>query len=133
MDLFSTFATDEKLEIEGRWVPFDTNTSFKIARSYNKHFSRLFTRLYNANKVAIQSKGEQAEALADKVMCEVMAKTILLDWKGPVKIKGEDLGAYSVEGAQKALALKGFREWIQNQADDVSSYKVEQDAEDAKN
>lgn len=133
MDLFSTFATDEKLEIEGRWVPFDGETSFKVARSYNKHFSRLFQRLYNANKVAIQAKGEQAETLADNVMCETMAKTILLDWKGPVKIKGEDLGAYSVASAQKALKLKGFREWVQAQADDVAAYKAEQDSEDAKN
>lgn len=133
MDLFSTFATDEKLEIEGRWVPFDANTSFKIARSYNKHFSRIFQRLYNANKLAIQAKGDTAEELADNIMCEVMAKTILLDWKGPVKIKGEDLGAYSIDGAKKALKLKGFREWVQTQADDTASYKVEQDEEDLKN
>lgn len=133
MDLFSTFATDEKLEIEGRWVPFDTKTSFKIARAYNKHFSRLFTRLYNSNKLAIQSKGKEAEELSERIMCEVMAKTILLDWKGPVAIKGEDLGTYSVEAAQKALMLKGFREWVQAQADEVSAYKVEQDEEDSKN
>lgn len=133
MDLFSTFATDEKLEIEGRWVPFDNETSFKIARAYNKHFSRLFQRLYAANKLAIQAKGDKAEEVAKNVMCEAMAKTILLDWKGPVKIKGEDLGAYSPAGAQKALALNGFREWVQAQADDTAAYKVEQDEEDEKN
>ncbi len=133
MDLFSTFATDEQLEIEGRWVPFDNNTSFKIARAYNKHFNRLFQRMYNANKVAIQAKGDKAEELADNIMCEVMAKTVLLDWQGPVKIKGEDLGSYSVEGAKKALKLKGFREWVQSHADDAAAFKIEQEGEDSKN
>lgn len=133
MDLFTTFATDEKLEIEGRWVPFDNKTSFKIARAYNKHFSRLFQRMYESNKHALKAKGPEAEELADKIMCEVMAKTILVDWKGPVSIKGEDLGVYSAEGAQKALKLKEFRAWVNAQADDTAAFKVEQEDEDAKN
>lgn len=133
MDLFKAFATDEKLEIEGRWVQFDTKTSFKIARAYNKHFSRMFQRMYENHKHALKSKGEEAETMADNIMCEVMAKTILVDWKGPVEIKGEDLGAYSVEGAQKALKLKEFRAWVNSQADDTSAFKVEQDEQDEKN
>ena len=133
MDLFKTFATDEKLEVEGRWVPFDDKTSFKIARAYNKHFSRLFQRKYESNKHALKAKGPEAEALADSIMCEVMAKTILVDWKGPVSIKGEDLGAYSEAGAQKALQLKEFRAWVNAQADDTAAFKVEQDDEDSKN
>ena len=133
MDLFKTFATDEKLEVEGRWVPFDSKTSFKIARAYNKHFNRLFQRMYDANKHALKAKGPEAEALADSIMCEVMAKTILVDWKGPVLIKGEDLGAYSAAGAQKALQIKEFRAWVNAQADDTAAFKVEQDEEDEKN
>jgi hypothetical protein len=133
MDLFDTFATDEKLELEGRWVPFNDKTSFKIARAYNKHFARMFQREYKANRIAIEAKGEAAEKLAEDVMCRVMAKTILLDWKGPVSIKGEDLGNYTVEGAAKALALKEFRAWIQERADDTAAFKAVQDEEDAKN
>ena len=133
MDLFKTFATDEKLEVEGRWVQFDSNTSFKIARAYNKHFSRLFQRMYESNKHALKAKGEEAETLADNIMCEVMAKTILVDWKGPVSIKGEDIGAYSVSGAEKALKLKEFRAWVNSQADDTAAFKVDQEEEDSKN
>ena len=66
-------------------------------------------------------------------MCRVMAKTILLDWKGPVSIKGEDLGDYSVEGAIKALSLKEFRNWVQERADDTAAFKVMQAEEDSKN
>jgi hypothetical protein len=133
MDLFKTFATDEQLEIEGRWVPFNAKTSFKIARAYNKHFSRMFQREFKANKLAIEAKGEHGESVADDVMCRVMAKTILLDWKGPLSINGEDLGTYSPEAAAKALKLKEFRNWVSQHADDTAAFKVHQDEEDAKN
>jgi hypothetical protein len=133
MDLFTTFATDEKLEVEGRWVPFDDKTSFKIAREHNKAFAKLFQREYNANSHALKAKGPAAEALADSLMCRVLARTVLVDWKGPVKLNGEDLGAYSVEGAEKALALKDFKAWVQAQAADIAAFKVHQDDEDAKN
>lgn len=133
MDLFTEFATNENLEVEGRWVPLNKETSFKIARYGNKNFSRLFSRLYGKNKMVIDGKGEAAEAKADEVMVEVLAKTILVDWKGPVKIQGVDLGEYSVEGAKKALALKEFRNWVRTQADDFEAYKAAQEEEDAKN
>jgi hypothetical protein len=133
MDLFKTFATDEKLEIEGRWVPFNDKTSFKIARAYNKHFSRMFQREFKANKLAIEAKGDMAESIADDVMCRVMSKTVLLDWKGPVSINGEDLSKYSQENAFKALKLKEFRAWVNQHADDAAAFKIHQDEEDAKN
>jgi hypothetical protein len=133
MDLFKQFATDEKLEIEGRWVPLNSKTSFKIARAFNKQFSRMFQREYKANRLALEAKGELAENLADDIMCNVMAKTILVDWKGPVSINGEDLGKYSQEGAVKALKLKEFRAWVNERAEDAAAFKVHQDEEDEKN
>jgi len=133
MDLFKTFATDEKLEIEGRWVPFNDKTSFKIARAYNKHFARMFQREFKANKLAIEAKGDMAESIADDVMCRVMSKTVLLDWKGPVSINNEDLSKYSQENAFKALKLKEFRAWVNQHADDAAAFKIHQDEEDAKN
>lgn len=133
MDLFKAFATDEKLEIEGRWVPLNDKTSFKIARAYNKQFNRLFNREFKANKLALGAKGAEAERLADDIMCNVMAKTILLDWKGPVSLAGEDLGKFSEAGAVKALKLKEFRSWVQERADDTTAFKVHQDEDDEKN
>lgn len=133
MDLFKAFATDEKLEIEGRWVPFNADTSFKIARAYNKQFSRMFQREFKTNRLALEAKGDAAEKLADDIMCNVMSKTILLDWKGPLSINGEDLSKYSQENAVKALKLKEFRVWVNQHADDAAAFKVHQDEEDEKN
>lgn len=133
MDLFNEFATDENLETDGRWVPYNTKTSFKIARYGNKNFGRLFSRLYGKNKATIDGKGEAAEAKADEVMVEVLAKTILVGWQGPVKIQGVDLGEYSVDGAKKALSIKEFRQWVRAQSEDVEKYKAVQEEEDEKN
>lgn len=133
MDLFAEFATDEKLEVEGRWVPINDKTSFKIARAHNPHFNRMFQRLYEANKTVIKSKGDLAEETANRMLGEVMASTILVDWKGPVSIKGKDLGTYSKAAAQEALQLKEFRAWVQGHADDAAAFKAVQDEEDAKN
>lgn len=133
MDIYSHFGTDEKLEIEGRWVEFDDKTSFKIARANNKAFARLFTREYERNRIALTSKGENAEKAAEKLMIDTMAKTILVDWKGPVKLQGEDLSVYSEDNAKLVLAHKEFRKWVQAQADDFEAYKAVQADEEAKN
>lgn len=133
MDLFNEFATDEKREIEGRWVPLSAETKFKIARNYNPEYNKLFTRLFERNKVVLNSKGKVAEDKSEEVMLEVLAKTVLLDWEGPVLIQGENLGAYTVEGAKKALKLKEFRKWVVAQADDFQAFKAVQEAEDVGN
>jgi hypothetical protein len=127
-DFFKQFASDEKMEIEGRWVDHDTETSFLVARSGNKHFNRLFTKLYQKNKVVLESKGDAAEAKSDEIMIETFAKTILLGWKGKVEFDGKDL-SYSVENAKKLLALKDFRRVIASYADDFDSFKVVQEVE----
>jgi len=133
MDIFKTFATDAKLEIEGRWIEFDGETSFKIARAYNKNHSRLFQKEYKLNKVLLESKTPAAEEKLEKIYIECMAKAVLVDWKGSVELNGEDLGKYSVENAIKILKLKDFREWVEEQAKDLANYKACQDSEDEKN
>ena len=127
-DFFKQFASDEKMEIEGRWVEHDTETSFLVARSGNKHFNRLFSKLYQKNKVVLESKGDAAEAKSDEIMVETCAKTILLGWKGNVVFDGKDL-PYTVENAKKLLALKDFRRVVASYADDFDSFKAVQEAE----
>ena len=132
MDVYSDFATDEALEVEGRWVSYDTKTKFKIARVGNDAYTRLFGRLYKANKVMLESKGPAAKAKSDEVMAEVFGKTILVDWSGPVSLNGVDMPTYSQANAQKLCAVKDFRRWVSEQAEDMDAYKATQVEEDAK-
>ncbi len=132
LDIFSTFAVDEKAETEGRWVEYGNGVSFLVARANNNNYNRLLSSLYKRNKVALEAKGDAATALNDNLMVEVLAKTILLGWKGDIALKGEKL-EYSVENAKKILAHKDFRRYISNLSEDFEAFKVEQEAEDAKN
>jgi hypothetical protein len=133
MDIFDAFASDEKLEIEGRWVDYAPGIRFKIARASNKHFSRLFTREYAKNRMVLEAKGEAAEAKSDELMAKVFAKTILVDWEGPIKFQKKDYSVYSVEKAEEMLRVKDFRRWVASQSEDFDAYKAVQEAEDAKN
>jgi len=133
MDIFTEFATDEKLEVEGRWVPYDDKTSFKIARANNPQFLKVFNDTQRKNRHALRAKGPAADELSKRLLIDILATTILVDWKGPVAIKGEDLGPYSVDAAKKALASKGFRVWVAEQSEDESGYKLDESEEAVKN
>ena len=132
MDIFDEFATDEKLEIEGAWVDYDDKTRFRIAREYNDHFQRVFSETQEKHSRALKAKTEEAKKLSGKLMIEIMAKTILLGWEGPVKVRGVAV-EYSFENAVKLLEFKGFRGWVASQASTEANFKAEAEEADAKN
>lgn len=133
MDVYREFATDEKLEIDGRWVPYDAKTEFKIARIGNAAYSRLFGRLYKQHRALLDGKGPASEAKSDEVMAEVYGKTIVVGWRGPVELNGVDMSTYSQNNSEQLCSIKDFRRWAQGHAEDMESYKAIQEAEDAKN
>lgn len=133
MDVYKEFATDTQLEVEGRWVPYDEKTRFKIARIGNAAYSRLFGRLYKQHRTLLDGKGAAAEAKSDEVMAEVYGKTIVVGWSGPVSMNGVDMSTYSQLNSQKLCEFKDFRRWVQGHAEDMDSYKVAQEESDEKN
>jgi hypothetical protein len=80
----------------------------------------------------VEGKGDAAEKKADEIMCEVMSKTILLDWKN-VQVDGKDR-PYSQQAAYDLLLeMKDFREVIDTASAELERFKVHQDEEDEKN
>lgn len=132
MDIFDEFATDEKLEIEGAWIDYDDKTQFLIAREYNDHFQRVFSETQEKHARELKAKTDAAKKLSGRLMIEIMAKTILLGWKGPVKVRGVAI-EYSFENAVKLLEFKGFRGWVASQAGNEGNYKAQAEEADAKN
>lgn len=130
MDIFATYATNEDLEVQGTWAEIG-DAKFLIARSGNRAYAKLFTREYEKNKRALDRKDDAADALAEKMMVSVVAKTILLGWEG-VKYQGQDL-SYSYENAKMLLQHREFRREIMALADDFSLFKAVQAEEDEKN
>ena len=131
MDLRKAFATDTEAEIKG--VPFEYGDStFIIARKFNPTHRKLFSKLWKANRLVVEGNGDAAEKKADEIMCEVMSKTILLEWKN-VQLDGKEL-AYSQEAAYQVLSeMKDLREVIDTASAEMGRFKAHKDEEDEKN
>lgn len=137
MDIHALFATDESgVEISGVWRQYG-DVEFLIARAGNKKYGDLLGELVTQNKPALDAKGEEANKLSDRLLIEVMAKTILLGWRHrnpekQVEWKGEPV-AYSVSTAQEMLALKDFRRLVAGWSEDMDQYRLKKLEEQQKN
>lgn len=130
MDIFATYAADETKEQDGVWHDIG-DSSFLIARSGNAKYSKHLSRAYEKNQKALERKDDGADKLAEKLLTETLAHTVLLGWKN-VTFKGEQL-EYSIENAAMLLSIKDFRKQIVGLAEDFSHYKAVQEAETEKN
>lgn len=128
LDIFAEFAVDDG----GVWVPYAGDVEFLIARANNAKFRRRISYFYEKHRRLLDGKGEAAEAKSNEIMATVMAETILLGWKGKVKMQGQVL-EYSKPNAEKILAVAPFREWVSKMANDEHAYKVVKEEEDKEN
>lgn len=132
IDLFAEFATNTTVEETGAWAPYSGDIEFLIARASNPTYARKLTKLFDRNRQLLNTKGKAAEAKAEEITIEVMAETLLLGWKGTFTWQGQPL-PYSKANAKLVLAVKDFRRWVQDRAEDFSRFKLVQDEADAGN
>lgn len=136
LDLFHQYATDPKLELEGKEFDWGGGAKLLIARSQNPKYQRMITKLYEAHKHTLDAKDtpEQiaaAEKCYHEIMAEVMSHTILVGWSGVAR-KGVEV-SYSTKAAKEYLLLKDFQKAVAQKADDFKNYRVEQEEADVKN
>lgn len=130
MDIFSTYAVDEGKELNGTWMEVG-DSKFLVARAGNKHYVKMLGKMVETNQKALDRKDDAADALSDKIIIDVMAKTVLLGWEN-VSYQGQVM-LYSEENAKTLLALKEFRREVMKLSDDFNSFKAQQEAEAVKN
>lgn len=90
MDL-NSFKTNQKKELNGVWVEIEfrgQKGKFKVARSGNTKFNRLYTRLKNQRTFA-NSESEEALAHDEDCLNRAMAEAILLDTGDEITNDGE--------------------------------------------
>jgi hypothetical protein len=131
MDIYREYATDDTKENAGVWKDVG-DASFLVARGGNRAYSEMLTSLVEANQRLLDLPTPESKKLSEEIMIGVTAKTILLGWKGNVAFKGAAL-SYSVDNAKLLLGVKDFRTLIGQFSSDFNSYRVEQEATDAKN
>jgi len=122
MDFSKAFELDEKLVQEGRWFPVGEGAECKIARTGNPKYKELLRAKLGIYEQSLSQKLLD-DHTADTVLIEVMAKTILLDWKGftdqGVEVK------YSVALATKYMTkFEEFRNFVARNADNMQAYKA---------
>lgn len=123
MDFKSAFGTDEKLETEGRWFPIAAGTEVKIARTGNPSYRTMLRARLKPYMQSLQ-KGLLDDETGDAVLIEVMARTIVKDWKGFDK-DGKEY-PFSTQNAVSMMSeFKDFRDFVARNADDMQSFKAE--------
>jgi hypothetical protein len=121
-DIFSNFATDEVLEVEGKWFPLGKSARIKVARTGNDRYNTEFKKLLEQYQADLSDGGPAAEALAAKIITEVQAKTVLVDWEN-LSYQGKPV-PYSVEMAKTFLGVKDFRKRVTALADSFENFRV---------
>lgn len=136
VDIFNMFAVNESLANEGVWIPFYKNVEFKVARELNHHFKEIAKAANKRFGKLLEQDNKAAEDKGLEITIDILARTVLIDWKDPdgdLKYKGQAIGEYNVEKAKQLLAQEGFRQWVQEQSRDLKNFKEVQDEENAKN
>lgn len=122
MDIFESFATDEKLEIEGAWFPLSKTAKVLVARSGNENYIEALRRKLDASGIDLTSKAKEDEAAAEAVFIDVMAETLLLGWQGITR-QGEPV-PYSKDAARAYLAVKDFRKKVVAFSENFEAFRL---------
>jgi hypothetical protein len=118
MDLDKVFSTDVSLEEEGVWITLDEASAIKIARLNNKAFKQLAAKIGKQSKII----AKHTDDIPEETLIHLIAKTILLDWKG-IKVKGKEV-VYSVENAIKFMTeYKDFRDLVIELANEKETFR----------
>lgn len=129
MDIIATFTTDEKLEAEGKWFPLSKTAKVLVARSGNDKYMSVLRQKMKEAQIDL-SAGEEAEKLAEDVLIEVMAETLLLGWEG-ITQDGKPV-PYSREQARTYLRIKDFRKKIAGFSDNFEAFRAKAEVEQGK-
>ncbi len=137
MDFFKSYATDPKLEIEGVPSDFGGGVNLLIARMHNPRYTRMMTAQLETYKHTLEARDSDEQIKAsdersDKIMADVMSKSVILGWDGPVEYDGQPL-PYNVENAAKLLAMKDFRAEVVRRSNDFKNYRFKVEEADTKN
>lgn len=121
LNLEKIYDTDEDLEESGKWFPIGSGIELKIARQGNRKYNRKLAKMVEERRVeSVDLKTQDYE----EILLDLMAETILLDWRG---VKDLDTGkavAYTKEKGREILeARKDLRKFVDDQSGSMANYR----------
>ncbi len=117
-------ATDEKLEVTGVWKP-NQGAEFRIASGRNDRYTRALRRRFDSLPASDRKKPKKT----DPLLIETMAEHIFLGFRGDVTDQGEQIED-TKENRMRLLGFATFREWVAEQAMDISNFQQEGNEEE---
>jgi hypothetical protein len=132
-DIDKVYGFDEKLSHDGVKMVLDAagEQYFLVRRIPNPDYERLLSKEFRRHKKVLDLETADSEKLSQKLMSEVLAKTILIGWDG-VALKGKKL-AFSVENAVKLLIeYPVLRSSIMEFAQDIKNFRPAESVEEIK-
>lgn len=121
--MFDVNNISEDRKNTGVWVDY-MGGKFLVAHTSNLTFQRVFAKLQQPHLKKIE-RGTLDPKIHNKIMCESMAKGLLLDWKN-VGSNNEPLD-YSIDTAIKVLQSNDdLREYILDVAINIENFRKEE-------
>ena len=101
---FSSFATDLNLEESGVWVDLGDGARLKLARIGNPAYKKLMREKLKPYRTQAARAGISEDKFTE-MTCDVLSKTVLIDWKGWEDDKGKEI-PYSHKNAYDRLPAR---------------------------
>lgn len=139
MSLFKQFGTNKEAEQEGVWVEYGPNDdgtipAFKIARAgkSNKKWLKAVERATKPHRRAMEL-GTIDNVLAEKLMRDVFAESVLTDWRNVQDKDGKPLAFSKAEAVALLEALPELYDDLNEKASKAAMFRDEALENEAKN
>lgn len=128
-DIFDNFAKDRTLEVEGAVLELAPGAWVKVARADNPRYTRLLAKLMADHQEGLAKDNDSADDLANNIMAEVFAKTILKGFGGSNFAYKGKVVEYSYELALDMLKHQDFRVKVGALAQRHDAFKAKLEAD----
>jgi len=136
LNLTKEFKTDKESEVNGIWEDFGDGCEIKIARIGNPNFRKVSTEVRKPYKKQI-NRGTLSEEKTTNLLIKILAKTIILDWKGLTENdeNGKEVEIeYNYANCIRVLTdYPDFREQVVEISTSMEAYKINLDEEEEEN
>jgi len=129
---FSNFTTDADKESEGVWIDYTGDFKLKICRIGCPAFKEFMLKRGKPHMRSMEA-GSLDPNIADDLMKDALAQTIIKDWKGLLDDKDEEI-PFSTETARQLLDTPGdFYDEVFTLAKQRENFKIDKTEGTAKN
>lgn len=123
------FMTDKKKELEGLWTDISMGgeqMEIMLARRNNKNAMNYQRALLRKHEVVLKPNDDKANELFMKITYMVIARCVILDWKGVI-IDG-DIIPYSEEVCVQLLEFQDFYNLIEEVSGGMEIFRADKNA-----